>query len=170
MPQKTPIWGKTNQKTNDPSQWLPLDTHLIDVANTSELIWNQWAPLNVKSSLDNELNGNGKETLAFLASIHDVGKASPIFENQAPDSYSFILKKQQENGLHINNSIKELPRQSRPKEYRHEKISAITLYDWLLEKKHPEGNSGNLRTNPRRPPRRLPRLWGARRPGEAFGF
>ncbi|WP_158276241.1 CRISPR-associated helicase Cas3' [Bifidobacterium callitrichidarum] len=128
-----PIWGKTDQETSNPGKWLPLSTHLTDTAETASLIWNEWIPSNVKARLDDCLgSSNAMPTLMFLASIHDVGKISPLFETQAADAYSGIIREQSENGLVIPELVSTLPRGSRPSEYRHEKIGASALYGWLL--------------------------------------
>lgn len=77
------IWGKTG----DDDSWLPLWRHLEDSAAVAGLVWDRWLPESVKAHIDGCLAGgshDGRRLLMWLASIHDIGKATPAFAVKAP--------------------------------------------------------------------------------------
>ena len=84
------LWAK---KTNDhpKEQWLPLPVHLGDSAETVRLLWNHWVPDCIKEIIASGVIASGEcvsiDTASlvavFLAGVHDVGKATPIFQDRS---------------------------------------------------------------------------------------
>ena len=78
------FWGKTGKD----GTWYPLVYHLLDVMAVSRLLWNEalsaatrrW--LSESWGLDELAMGR---LLAFLACVHDLGKASPAFQAKCPE-------------------------------------------------------------------------------------
>ncbi|MCL2036025.1 MAG: CRISPR-associated helicase Cas3' [Oscillospiraceae bacterium] len=84
------LWGKTGGPRFGGDNRLPLQTHLSDTAHTAELLWESWVSPNIKRSVmpDSDL---AKRLFVFLAGIHDVGKASPDFQEQLPGGKKHAL-------------------------------------------------------------------------------
>jgi len=87
------LWAKKHNE-NGRSLWLPLTVHLMDAKNVINYLFNHW--LNDKQRLFLRRGLNKGELVSeeeiqklvkFLGYIHDIGKATPIF--QVKKSYSF---------------------------------------------------------------------------------
>lgn len=75
------LWAKTGE---EPEDWLPLVCHLGDSAEVGRRLWEEWLAPGIAEDLDRRLNlcGEGSTFLAWLAGVHDLGKASPGFAAQ----------------------------------------------------------------------------------------
>lgn len=73
------LWAK---KARDGSSlWLPLFVHLSDSSGVAKKLWKDWVSEGVKSIIWNDVGINDAGKLfAFLASSHDIGKATPVFQ------------------------------------------------------------------------------------------
>ncbi|MDR0490490.1 MAG: CRISPR-associated helicase Cas3' [Oscillospiraceae bacterium] len=81
------LWAK---KSTDLTQekWLPLPVHMRDTAEIAKLLWELWLPHSVRTCIASGVHIDGVKAgldvsamlLYFLAYIHDVGKAIPIFQ------------------------------------------------------------------------------------------
>jgi len=81
------LWGKTNRPINDKLHLLIC--HLIDVGNVGLEVWGQAFTLQFKKQLANALNLKVDEAgrlVAFLAAMHDLGKACPAFQHHLKDN------------------------------------------------------------------------------------
>lgn len=82
------IWGKAYKKEINGEKRLiyhPLICHLIDVAAVAEAFWDEIFSQSLKSRLMKLFSKNEcltKSWLIFLAGIHDIGKATPIFQSK----------------------------------------------------------------------------------------
>lgn len=90
------VWAK-KRETHGQFFWLPLKQHLEDTANVIECLWDRWLSEGQRSfisagitssskiSFDEEKkqqkhNAKTAKNLAiFLAAVHDIGKATPVF-------------------------------------------------------------------------------------------
>jgi CRISPR-associated endonuclease/helicase Cas3 len=75
----TYIWAK---KSRDSFKFLPLIEHLRDTQTAALYLWQNTLPEGTRDFLQKETNGQAEEIIAFLALIHDIGKASPAFQNK----------------------------------------------------------------------------------------
>jgi CRISPR-associated endonuclease/helicase Cas3 len=81
------LWAKTDR--DDPRRWHALPYHLIEVGAVAKVMWDEVVPLSRKRHWAERL-GLGDDPdlagrfLAFIASCHDVGKCSRVFESCAP--------------------------------------------------------------------------------------
>lgn len=79
------LWAKTSR--NDDSRWLPLFVHMADAAGMARWLWKEWLPRGVRIRIAAGLNVSileaGRIAIA-LAGMHDVGKATPAFQQRAP--------------------------------------------------------------------------------------
>lgn len=77
------LWAKSDD-THDLS--LTLVQHLDDAADVARLLWDRWLPRHVCDAVAAQAGGAsaGRALVAFLAGVHDVGKATPAFQVQGP--------------------------------------------------------------------------------------
>lgn len=84
------LWAKKGDK-NVGFQWLPLKQHLIDVAETMKLLWEHWLSSHQRRQIINSLSIPSEETAknlaGFLGAVHDIGKATPVFQSK-PSFYT----------------------------------------------------------------------------------
>ena len=82
------VWAKGKPQTAE-APWHPLDAHLADVAAVAEALWTSALPTETKRWFATGLGlppGQAGAWVAFWAGLHDIGKASPVF--QARESFS----------------------------------------------------------------------------------
>lgn len=75
------VWGKTDRRGISPVGWLPLWRHLADAADVAGWLWDHWLSPAVRRRIGDELPGgdaDGRTLAAWLAGVHDVGKATPL--------------------------------------------------------------------------------------------
>lgn len=88
------LWAKKSEKDGRYS-WLSLHQHLIDTRNIAGLLWELWLSLSQKKvildSISSQDETDGKKLVQFLASSHDVGKATPAFQLQSGFQNSYDL-------------------------------------------------------------------------------
>ena len=99
------LWGK---KSHDRDLWLPLHVHMTDSAEIAKRLWEQWVPRTLKAQIRRGIStsseeaemtdGMARNVFVFLACAHDLGKASPIFQDK--QSYSLT-----ETDSQIRNAI-----------------------------------------------------------------
>ncbi|MDY6054513.1 CRISPR-associated helicase Cas3' [Micrococcus sp.] len=80
-PQAASLWAKTGP---EPEDWLTLTRHLMDAAEVASLLWREWLAPGVRLALEEalDLQGEGERLVAWLAAVHDLGKATPAFQGQ----------------------------------------------------------------------------------------
>lgn len=123
------VWAKTNMSDTNAIEWSSLAQHSIDTAMVALKVWGEMLPESVTRRIVDGFNGNedtAKRTISFLAGCHDVGKSTPVFEQQA---YGLIgdklLNSLEGHGLHIPSGI------GRPSSLRHEISSYWALLEWM---------------------------------------
>lgn len=75
------VWGKSDREDNE--LWLPLYVHMADSAEVAQYLWNEWVPQGTKNIIAQCLDGDrqlAKILYRFVAGVHDIGKATPIFQ------------------------------------------------------------------------------------------
>lgn len=82
------LWGKSDRQAN--TSWLPLYVHLSDAGRVAGYLWDDWLPQGTRDVIAKEFGDprdphaqrRARQLLVFLASIHDLGKATPVFQSQ----------------------------------------------------------------------------------------
>src|SRR5687768_6350358 len=80
------LWAKTDR--DNLAAWHPLINHLIEVSAVARELWEKTTPPTIKNrwtshfGIDVNLAG---AWLAILAGVHDLGKASPVFQGASPE-------------------------------------------------------------------------------------
>lgn len=119
------VWGKLEPES---VAWVPLVTHLEQTMEVAGLVWDSFVPPAVKQILASDLGGTDEAMRAlccWYAGVHDVGKASVAFAQQAYGrGMDFVLARMQNAGLSVN----PVPRSDH---VRHETIGQLALRDWL---------------------------------------
>lgn len=75
------LWGKSDYGEGE--QWLPLYLHMVDSAYVARRLWDQWLPECTKRTIARSTFNNeplAKSLFVFLAGVHDLGKATPVFQ------------------------------------------------------------------------------------------
>ena len=79
------LWAKKEERESC-FYWLPLMIHLEDTMNVSRWLWNNWLCDNQRRFCINSISLPDEETAvnlaAFLGAVHDIGKATPVFQIQ----------------------------------------------------------------------------------------
>lgn len=75
------LWGKSDR---DGGEVNLLVQHLFDAMAVGELIWDRYLAPGLQDRIGVVAGGDGRRLLAWLCGLHDIGKASPAFQSQAP--------------------------------------------------------------------------------------
>lgn len=114
----TQFWAKTGNE----GDWLSLDRHLDDVAAVAGRLWDVALTPRQRAWVARGCRVDEAAMRAwwiFLAGIHDVGKASPVFQGLVPDLARRVLPPELPIGPAVGGSI------------RHDQISgAILVHSW----------------------------------------
>ncbi|MGQ5708746.1 CRISPR-associated helicase Cas3' [Lactobacillus sp. PSON] len=84
------LWGKKSINEDGNELWLPLIAHMIDTKNVINWLYNHY--LNegqrriIQESIDNE--ELAQNLVKFLGFIHDIGKATPVFQTKQSYNHS----------------------------------------------------------------------------------
>lgn len=77
------FWAKKEEKKGV-LYWLSLYQHLEDTKEIAGLLWEHWLGEGQRKiiidSLDEKTRDRAKDLVLFLAAIHDIGKATPVFQ------------------------------------------------------------------------------------------
>ena len=117
------VWAKTG----GPTEWLPLDQHLLDSVWIAAYLYDSWISHTVRERWNSTglSDGQFRSMVLFLAGVHDVGKAAPAFVAQSEP----LAQKARDAGLacrlmsEIRDDRRELP---------HSLISEYSLRQWLM--------------------------------------
>ena len=80
-PQARSLWAKSDYGIGE--QWLPLYMHMRDAAGVATRLWDQWVPRGVQEMVSGESNLDSatmRRLVSFLVAVHDIGKATPVFQ------------------------------------------------------------------------------------------
>ena len=99
------LWGKTDVVNPDSREWNCIRRHLIDTADiVQHKLWGS-IPDNITRNIVIAFNGNMNAAIScvsFLAGVHDVGKATPVFQQQADNQYyDFLIRAMNNVGFMI---------------------------------------------------------------------
>ncbi|OZM71259.1 CRISPR-associated helicase/endonuclease Cas3 [Amycolatopsis antarctica] len=123
-------WGKTSRDDQGSvTGWLPLLQHLDDTAAVARRIVDEWLPRQVVSRVcDSMPGGEGTfRTLIFwLASVHDVGKASPAFAVQDRR----LADRMSRFGLPVNPALAQDPNRAA---VSHQLVGHSAVRSWLTK-------------------------------------
>ena len=75
------LWGK-KREADGAMQWLPLSLHLEDTGNVIGLLWDHWLSRGQRELIESSLSKrvDAKKLCQFLGCVHDIGKATPVFQ------------------------------------------------------------------------------------------
>ena len=106
-------WAKSS-----PAGYSPLWLHISDTGRIAKLYYEDQFSGSLKQSLDAAFDGHGREVVAFLAAVHDIGKCSVGFQlkDRALATRVFDVSKYSDFD---------------PKGYRHELAGEILLQQYL---------------------------------------
>ncbi|GID27486.1 CRISPR-associated helicase Cas3' [Paractinoplanes brasiliensis] len=127
-------WGKTDRTGLSAVGWLPLWRHLADSADVAGRLWEHWLSPAVRRRIAGELPGgdsDGRTLAAWLAGVHDIGKATPAFAVQASfrDHTAGLVNRMRDQGLGYDREEVCTER----KRARHDAAGHIVLAEWLRQ-------------------------------------
>ncbi|MET7298827.1 CRISPR-associated endonuclease Cas3'' [Embleya sp. NPDC005575] len=114
------LWGKSAGRAGGRVNLLL--SHLLDTAAVAELIWDRFLAPSTRRSLD-ELAGDsglGKRLFCWLCGVHDVGKATPPFQQMDRQGARAV----QAAGLTWRKQV-------RPGDWRHDRAGGRVIIDQL---------------------------------------
>ncbi|KGF11167.1 hypothetical protein HMPREF1639_07645 [Peptostreptococcus sp. MV1] len=116
------FWAK-KKESNGRFLWLPLIQHLEDTGGVSVLLWEHWLSDGqrrfIKDSLSIKSEDVARSLVKFIGMVHDIGKATPVFQTMKGYSNSgeldlLLLEKLERAGFRdITNLILASPKSSR---------------------------------------------------------
>lgn len=116
------LWSKSDRK--DPQHFHLLHYHLIDTAAVALKLWELALSHSVREDVANCLGGDvqaATRQIAFWTALHDIGKASPVFQGILPDQARVI----RQTGLEIEPNLD-------PKRVYHSQVSGRFLREHEL--------------------------------------
>ena len=118
------VWAKTGGA----EQWLPLTQHMLDSRAVAALLVEYWLSPQVRRRwIAHPLGSDGIGRIAvFLAAVHDVGKASPVFVAQSEP----LAQRTRDTGLPC--PIMDELRPDRAV-LQHSVVSQHALRTWLID-------------------------------------
>ncbi|OQC07871.1 MAG: CRISPR-associated endonuclease/helicase Cas3 [Candidatus Hydrogenedentes bacterium ADurb.Bin101] len=78
------MWAKTDNN-NTAGFYHPLLCHLLDVAAVAATYWDECPDSTVRRKLEASLGRDARSRVLFFTGAHDIGKASPFFQNRVPE-------------------------------------------------------------------------------------
>lgn len=120
-PQARSLWAKTGRGEQS-HLWELLYVHMGDSGEIARLLWSKWLPRTVKKLIAQDLSDSAAESLvAWMASVHDIGKATPTFQYKVTDRAESV----RETGLEIPAGIDSKS---------HAFMGQVILEDWLFDR------------------------------------
>jgi CRISPR-associated endonuclease/helicase Cas3 len=117
------LWAKTDRHDDHEEKTHPLICHLIDVAQVVCALWDKGLPVATRRYFMETLGLNeatARRWLAFLAGLHDIGKATVVFQASCQEKY-----KQQVLAVLQNKGFSFPPRSA--KAHPHGDMSTVIL-------------------------------------------
>ncbi|MEV5574464.1 CRISPR-associated helicase Cas3' [Spirillospora sp. NPDC052269] len=118
------VWAKSD---HDADGYLPLWRHMADSGSVAGLLWDKWVPEQVKRIIAEALPegvSDARLLLIWLATCHDIGKATPAFACQVDG----LADRMRDAGLKMPPS-KQMPDR---KYARHGLAGQALLQEWLM--------------------------------------
>ncbi|MFE5326224.1 CRISPR-associated helicase Cas3' [Embleya sp. NPDC056575] len=114
------LWGKSASRAGGRVNLLL--SHLLDTAAVAELIWDRFLAPSTRRSLDELAGGSdlGKRLFCWLCGVHDVGKATPPFQQMDRQGAQAV----QMAGLTWRKQV-------RPGDWRHDRAGGRVIIDQL---------------------------------------
>ena len=84
-------------KSSNERRWLPFWAHQLDTAGIMEKLILNWLPGWIVDQLSEQnLSGDFESVFIFAALVHDIGKATPVFQSRI-SMQSPVLREKAEN-------------------------------------------------------------------------
>ena len=91
--------GKSDR--TDADKWLPLIMHLYDTAGIMNCLARDWLPESIRERIEGSINNGSsfEQLIQFIALVHDIGKATPVFCERICESLPTVRDVLVEYGL-----------------------------------------------------------------------
>ena len=118
------IWAKTGSKKLEQGHlWGPFYVHMADSAEIARLLWCEWLPYATKELISSSAGlcfDDAEILIAWLAGVHDIGKATPGFQCKSRD----LAARVEESGLRIPRNVSGGS--------SHAAMGQLILQDWFV--------------------------------------
>lgn len=134
------VWAKSwPYPPQELEQWLPLHQHLDDSQGVALLLVEHWVPTAVVGRIAEDLGceHQAKNLVSWLASIHDVGKASPAFASQVAK----LRDRMADSGFTVSPGMVDSAVRSR---VNHALVGHLAVFDWLISRGASRGDADRL--------------------------
>ncbi len=89
-------------KSNTEGRWLPFWAHQLDTAGIMEKLILNWLPGWIVDQLSEQnLSGDFESVFIFAALVHDIGKATPVFQSRISMQSPALREKAENSALNI---------------------------------------------------------------------
>lgn len=122
------IWGKTLVVDGN-DVYYPLIGHLLDTATVAGILWDKWLRKELKDQIVGELGSDAKKYIQLAAGLHDLGKASPMFQGSLLNprqSRNEVISLLQKDGFDFP-EIDDIADARTNKYHRHEKLGTYSI-------------------------------------------
>ncbi|GAB2790251.1 CRISPR-associated helicase Cas3' [Streptomyces daliensis] len=134
------VWAKSDQREGGRSgAWLPLWRHMADSGAVAGRLWDHWLPWQVRRLVAEALpdgEADARLLAVWLATVHDIGKATPAFACQVEDLAGVM----QDQGLAMSTRRLLTERSAAP----HGLAGQLLLEEWLGERGFPRQARGQF--------------------------
>ena len=120
------LWAKTGGG-EERNLWSPLYVHMADSACVARKLWDEWLSESAKRFIADSVNDDedaASALVAWLAGVHDIGKATPGFQYKVLERAELV----EEMGLRVPRSHM----MNRPPS--HANMGEVLLENWLDER------------------------------------
>ena len=135
-PRARSLWAKTGAEEMR-HRFSPLYVHMSDSGQTMRHLWREWLPVSIKQLVTRNLEldeVSAENTLAWLAAVHDIGKATPGFQCKNSD----LAERVEEQGLPI-------PADMNAGHVKHAVMGQIILERWIARRGWAQVYKGDTR-------------------------
>ena len=128
-PELRAVWAKSGDDFGS----LSLPQHLADSAGVASALWDSWVSHSLKSHLTGKLDISEEDAgklFVFLAGVHDVGKATILFQTQIEltERGRLLVNALEDVGLPLDGPEKRTPSDFK---FSHGLAGEEILYQWL---------------------------------------
>jgi CRISPR-associated endonuclease/helicase Cas3 len=102
------VWGKMKREAPSEEVRYPLLFHMVDVARVVEALWNRSLQAGTRRFIADQVSlpeAAACAWISFWAGLHDIGKASPVFQGRSEEAKQLLAS----HGLEFHRFVNDFP-------------------------------------------------------------